>query len=163
MNKQELETRIDVHEKTIEIARERIKDLQSQLPEAEKPKLMHGDWWRTGGGIHIFLEEFKSKRKCVAVNRCLITDIGSDYHGEPIGGNVFKHIAALKALEPLENRRFKVEGKRNDEIFYAQVEQREDEKICSLQITSNWFHASADELDEIILKLRCLKAEIDKG
>jgi hypothetical protein len=41
MDRKEIEIRIDVHKKTIEIAEERITDLQSQLTESE-PNLRHG-------------------------------------------------------------------------------------------------------------------------
>ena len=51
MNKEEINTRIDVLERTIEIVRERISDLKAQKPKAEK--LSHGDYgkYEKSGGF----------------------------------------------------------------------------------------------------------------
>jgi len=44
MNEEEIEIRISVHERTMEITKERIADLKAQLAEAEPPKPEHGDY-----------------------------------------------------------------------------------------------------------------------
>ena len=106
MNKQEeLKYKIKVHEGAISLSTDILSSLRAELAEAEKPKLRHGDWWYTCGKrkeVRVYLKEYNGeKRDCVALRCTLITNIGSEYEGQPIQGNIF---------DLLEERNFNENG-----------------------------------------------------
>ena len=91
MNKQEIQAKLHNYEERLKDVAGEIERLREQLAEAEKPKLRHGDWWFTQGChpcVRVFMKELKA-RDCVALTDCLITNLGSEYKGEPILGNIF--------------------------------------------------------------------------
>ncbi len=69
---------------------------QLDLADAEKPKLRHGDWWFTFDGyVNMFMKEHSGEqRDFLARDDCILTNIGSDYHGETIQGNIFDDLKA---------------------------------------------------------------------
>ena len=93
MNKQEIKEQIKNCELCRDLTEVKIDELYQQLAEAEKPKLRHGDWWYTGGKrkeVRVYLKEYNDKKRdCVALRCALITNIGSEYEGQPILGNIF--------------------------------------------------------------------------
>ena len=105
MNKQEIEHKLEQAKADKFEINKQVQILEAQLREAEKPKLRHGDWWYTCGKrkeVRVYLKEYNGeKRDCVALRCTLITNIGSEYEGQPIQGNIF---------DLLEERNFNENG-----------------------------------------------------
>ena len=143
MDKKQFEAKkaiIDKHRGLIDAL---MADVEKELAEAEKPELRHGDWWiKEGVGINIFLKEHVgARREFVATKDFVLTNIGSDYNGEPILGNIFDDLKALS--EPLLSFQADVHTYSFDFINLPQT---------PIQIAGNWH--TLKEAKEICMKIQ---------
>ena len=146
MNKEEIETRIDVLEKTIEIVRERISELKAQ-----KPKIRHGDYGITNypePRINFPLLAMKANMPDKLLKVAHSDGSGRVGVDEDINwlGNIFDDLKALgKPLEEFTvgDLHFKIEG------TVVDIEDESDE---------TFFYFPYKHLSEIILNLRRMEA-----
>lgn len=154
MDDKERKIRIDVHEKTIDISKERIADLQAQL-EAEKPELRHLDYGLTKSGRPCAIVQSQDGRGTEGqFRRCsgrymyeceLISDVWSI---ETKLGNLVDDLAAMS--EDLEE--FKVESGCFD--FKAVL----NKKNGRINMITQGAWMNIETAHEIILKLRRMEA-----
>ena len=116
----------------------------------EKKELRHGDCWanRTDGKIEIFLKEYNGEhRDCIATDSTLFTNIGSDYDGHEILGNLETFFGDI-ARNAEDLREFRYHGPKNGGLIEISINHNDRLDFTILGNTQNFTVSEAQEIHQ---------------